>query len=111
MSAVCQNLKELRRLEVNYENVSLVNVEELNSLEKLQELLLPHLKMPGGQEFPYGEVQEFCENFFRLFPKLKSCMSYDFDNDVPRVQVNDLNNQEIYALEQCEVRFRSNDNV
>jgi len=108
---VCHNLKELRRLEVKYENVHLANVEELNTLENLQELCLVQLQSPGGGAFPSAEFQEFCENVFRIFPRLQSCMSYDFGYHVPQVQVNELNDQEVFPLEQCEVTFHSNEDM
>jgi len=108
---VCHNLKELRRLEVKYENDRLANVEELNTLENLQELCLVQLQIPGGQHFPEEDLQEFCENAFRLFPRLRSFMCYDFNNKVPRVQVNELNDQEVFPLEQCEVTFHSNEDM
>jgi len=102
---LCHNLKNLERLEAQYETCALSNVSILSQLKNLK-----HLKLMNDLVTDESVVDEamnnFNETFFQVLPTLKTykCTEEDLDGDYnDNSTLSNVQNLTPCALEQCKL--------
>jgi len=111
IKAICNNLKQLQKLEVVYEIDTLPNIGELCKLEHLRELKL--IKYPSiDSETLYGNLEESAEehrmrsfkaNVHQLMPNLRIFKAFEHKRQFATIP--NLDKIEPSDLEECGFRF------
>jgi len=103
---ICENLQQLKRLEVNYVH-GIRGLKALSKLENLEELILINTREEEGDE----EMMNFQRYFHKILPKLKVFATNGLDNEDEFYEESHVDCKDITpcALETCYTTFENED--